>query len=82
MSTRDSSLARLDPRDREYAETLPAAEREAVVATVTRFRRPDNLQVGDGLPELELLRLEDARPAALRSLVDGRPLVLVFGSFT
>lgn len=72
----------LDPRDREYAEGLPADERETVVATVTRFRRPDMLRVGDALPELDLLRLDDARPVALRSLVDRRPLVLVFGSFT
>jgi len=72
----------LDPRDREYAESLPAEERETIVATVTRFRRPDSLQVGDALPELSLLALDDARPVALSSLVDGRPLVLVFGSFT
>ena len=82
MSARQYSMEHLDPRDREYAETLPADERETVVATVTRFRRPDSLQVGDGLPDLSLMRLEDGRPVALRSLVDGRPLVLVFGSFT
>lgn len=72
----------LDPRDREYAEGLDADERESVVATVTRFRRPDSLRAGDAVPELELLTLDDARPVALGSLVDGRPLVLVFGSFT
>ena len=72
----------LDPRDREYAEALSGDERETVVATVTRFRRPDQLHVGDPLPTLELLRLEDAAPVPLASLVDGRPLVLVFGSFT
>ncbi len=72
----------LDPREREYAESLPADERETVIETVARFRRPDNLRVGDDLPELEALRLEDAQPIALRSLLDGRPLVLVFGSFT
>ena len=72
----------LDARDREYAESLPAGERDTVMATVTRFRRSDSLGVGDALPELDLLALDDARPVALRSLVDGRPLVLVFGSFT
>ena len=72
----------LDPRDREYAEGLPTEDRETVVATVTRFRRPDTLRTGDALPELELLALDDGQPVALRSLVDGRPLVLVFGSFT
>jgi len=72
----------LDPRDREYAESLPAEEREAVIATVTRFRRSDSLRVGDGVPDLHVLALDDARLVALESLVDGRPLVLVFGSFT
>jgi hypothetical protein len=72
----------LDPRDREYADALPVDERDTVVATVTRFRRPESLRAGDGLPDLEALRLADAEPVALRSLVDGRPLVLVFGSFT
>jgi hypothetical protein len=72
----------LDPRDREYAESLPGDERDTVVATVSRFRRPDRLRVGDALPQLELLRFEDRQPVPLGSLVDGRPLVLVFGSFT
>lgn len=72
----------LDPRDAEYAESLPADERETVVATVSRFRRPDRLRVGDALPELELLRLEDGTETRLASLAGGRPLVLVFGSFT
>ena len=72
----------LDPRDVEYAQSLPADERKTVVETVSRFRRPDSLGIGDALPELELLRLEDGAPVALASLVADRPLVLVFGSFT
>jgi hypothetical protein len=72
----------LDPRDAEYAESLPADERAAVVATVSRFRRPDRLRVGDALPDLELLRLDDAAAERISSLAGGRPLVLVFGSFT
>jgi hypothetical protein len=72
----------LDPRDREHAATLPENERAAVVATVTRFRRPDRIRVGDPLPELELRRLEDGSRIRLGALADGRPLVLVFGSFT
>ena len=73
----------LDPRDAEYAGSLPADERDTVVATVSRFRRPDRLRVGDSLPELELLRFGEGVPLPLRSLIrGGRPLVLVFGSFT
>jgi len=76
------SVPYLDPRDAEYAESLPADERDTVVATVSRFRRPDRLRVGDTLPDLELLRFEDATPIRLASLAVNRPLVLVFGSFT
>ena len=72
----------LDPRDAEYAATLPADERDTVLETVTRFRRPDRLRVGDELPDLALLQLDDGTPVELGSLVIGRPLVLVFGSFT
>ena len=72
----------LDPRDAEYAGSLPADERDTVVATVARFRRPDRLRIGDELPDLELLGFEDGTPVRLTSLASGRPLVLVFGSFT
>ena len=72
----------LDARDSEYAATLPDEERAAVVATVMRFRRPERLRVGDPLPDLELRRLEDGSQLRLGALADGRPLVLVFGSFT
>ncbi len=82
MSPDPAAETYLDPRDREYAESLPGDERETVVSTVTRFRRPDRLRLGDPLPRLEVLGLEDGRPVSLPSLVDGRPLVLVFGSFT
>jgi hypothetical protein len=72
----------LDPRDREHAESLPPDERDVVVATVERFRRPERLSVGDSLPRLPLVRLEDGSQVQLDSLAGGRPLVLVFGSFT
>ena len=72
----------LDPRDREYAESLSGEERETVLATVSRFRRPDTLRIGDQMPDLELLRLEGGDRISLRSLLDDRALVLVFGSFT
>jgi hypothetical protein len=76
------SVPYLDPRDAEYAQALPPEERDTVVATVSRFRRPDRLRAGDALPDLELLRLEDGAPVRLGSLVGDLPLVLVFGSFT
>jgi hypothetical protein len=81
-ATSDQHLERLDPRDRAYAETLDPAEREVVVATVARHRRPERLAVGDLLPALAAASLEDGRSVELHRLVDDRPLLLVFGSFT
>ena len=78
----DEAGGYLDPRDREYVATLDGIEREIVVSTVSTYRREDRLRVGDPLPAGELLRLEDGLPVTLESLVAGRPLALVFGSFT
>jgi hypothetical protein len=83
MKTSDGPrLDRLDPRDRAYAEELDGDEREVVVATVARYRRPDRLVVGDALPDLAAARLGDGSRLELRELARGRPLLLVFGSFT
>jgi hypothetical protein len=79
---RDLHLDALDPRDRAYAERLTPEEREVVLATVTRYRRPDRLLVGDRLPPLSAASLRDGAPVDLRDLADERPLLLVFGSFT
>jgi hypothetical protein len=79
--TSDSAEPYVDPRDREYADGLPDDERKVVLATVMRFRRPDRLHVGAVVPDLELHDLDGAR-VPLASLAGGRPLVLVFGSFT
>ena len=78
----DPRLELLDPRDRAYAEELRGDEREVVVATVSRYRRPDRLAVGDPLPDLAAARLDGGTHVALGSLADDRPLLLVFGSFT
>ena len=81
-TSEDPRLSRLDPRDRAYAGELEGDERELVVATVARYRRPDRLQVGDELPALGAVRLDDGARVALRDLACERPLLLVFGSFT
>jgi len=73
----------LDPRDREYVESITDAEKRAtVVSTILRYQQPDRLQVGEPVPEVELFRLEDASAVRLGELVETRPLVLVFGSYT
>lgn len=81
-ATRDERLERLDPRDRAYVERLEGREREIVVSTVARYRRPDRLRVGDPLPDLAAPRLGDGALVELRRLARDRPLLLVFGSFT
>ena len=78
----DPRLERLDPRDRAYAEELDADEREAVVATVSRYRHPDRLRVGDPLPALGAVALDDGSLVQLGDLARDQPLLLVFGSFT
>jgi hypothetical protein len=72
----------MDPRDREHVETLPAGEREVVVSSLVRHRRPDRLHAGDELPARSLLRLEDGTRVELSALAADRPLCLVFGSLT
>jgi len=81
-ATPGTQLDDLDPRDRAYAEGLEAGEREVVVATVKRHRRPERLAVGDPLPSLAAASLEDGSTVGLRGLVEELPLLLVFGSFT
>ncbi len=81
-TSEDPRLERLDPRDRAYAGELEGDERETVVATVARYRRPERLRVGDDLPDLSAARLDDGARVELRDLVREQPLLLVFGSFT
>ncbi len=78
-----ADLSRLNPRDREYVERIDdPAERATIVSTILRYQRPDRLREGDAMPALGLLRLEDGGSQGLAELLDKRPLVLVFGSFT
>lgn len=73
----------VDDEDRRYVESLePGAERDAVVASMLRYRAPETLVVGDPLPAVTLRRAADLEPVELSTLVKGRPLLLVFGSFT
>jgi hypothetical protein len=78
----DPRLERLDPRDRAYVEELEGHEREVVVSTVSRYRRPERLRVGDELPDVAAARLDGDERVELRDLVREQPLFLVFGSFT
>jgi hypothetical protein len=78
-----SADALVDAQDRAYVESIDDAElRGTVLSSLVRHRRADRLRVGDPLPQLEVLDPVDGSTVALASLLDGRPLVLVFGSFT
>jgi hypothetical protein len=72
----------LDERDRGYIEAMEdAVEREAASCAVTTYRRPDRLKHGDPIPTLALARLENGGKTNLSTL-RGRPLILLFGSYT
>ncbi len=81
-TSEDPPLERLDPRDRAYADELASDEREIVVSTVARYRRPDRLAVGDALPELTATALDDGSRVGIAELALERRVLLVFGSFT
>ncbi len=73
----------VDAEDRSYVDSLaPGPERDAVVASLLRYRRPEALQAGDPLPTVTVRGAGDLEPVELADLVRGRPLLLVFGSYT
>jgi hypothetical protein len=45
-------------------------------------RQEGRLKLGDRAPDVDLLALDGATPVHLRDSVGGKPLVLVFGSYT
>ena len=45
-------------------------------------RQEGKLKVGDAAPDVALLALDGVTPVRLKDSVGGKPLVLVFGSFT
>jgi hypothetical protein len=53
-----------------------------VIASLVRYRAREALGAGDELPGLTVRRAEDLEPIAIVELLHGRPLLLVFGSFT
>ena len=45
-------------------------------------RQEGSLKVGDAAPNVDLLALDGTTLVALKDSIGGKPLVLVFGSFT
>jgi hypothetical protein len=72
-----------DDEDRAYVASIAdAGQRATIVASLLRHRVAETLRDGDALPDVTLTALNPERPVALRDLVHGRPVVLVFGSYT
>ncbi len=72
----------IDSRDVDTVNNqTDEAKREVVYCTISTYRQPDRLSVGDPAPSLHLARLSDGKMIAL-SPSDGTPLVLFFGSYT
>ncbi len=68
----DTTSAILDDEDRRYVESLaPGAERDAVVASVLRYRAPEALAAGDPLPAVTLRRVADLAPTSRRPSRNG-----------
>ena len=64
-----------------YAQT-DLVEREAMICSITTYRSPNKLNVGDIIPHVQLVALESGQKIDLRTLAEKRPLVLFFGSYT
>ncbi len=45
-------------------------------------RQEGRLRVGDPAPDVALVALDGTRPVRIREFVGGKPLVIVFGSYT
>ena len=72
-----------DPADRGYVETMPPGpERDVVIASLAAYRAPEALHTGDPLPAVTVRQAADLEPVSLGELHQGRPLLLVFGSYT
>ena len=73
----------IDPDDRTYVDAIDDVQQRAVVVdSLSRYRAPEQLKVGDSVPPLMLTRLEPYGEVALHTVLAERPAVLVFGSYT
>ena len=73
---------RLDARDREYVSGLDPEQRDVVLSTMGRYMRSRGVAIGDPVPQLELVRADDVSAVRLSDLLEGKPALLIFGSYT
>ena len=70
------------PGDGEYIATLQdPVLREAAFCTVTTYRQPEKLKVGDPVPIVELTDITTVAKISTADSFD-KPLFLIFGSYT
>lgn len=83
MKTEEATIYQtVDPRDGEYIVTLPDADvREAAMCTVTTYRQPEKWKPGDPVPAVTLTELHTGRKISTSDNF-GKPLFLIFGSYT
>ncbi len=73
----------VDPQDRAYAAAVEDEGRQAtIVASMLRHRVSEQLTTGDPVPAVSVTRLDPPGEVSLDELATGRPVVLVFGSYT
>jgi hypothetical protein len=73
----------VDASDRAYVSQIEdAGERRTVLASLVRHRSPETLAVGDPMPQVAVVEIEQRSVVRLDELVGGRPALLVFGSYT
>ena len=76
-------LDKLSESDRKLVESIESEpKRSAVACSLIQHRMPDQLQLGDDLPDLRLQHVNSEMMHPLRSCVGDRPLLLAFGSYT
>ncbi len=84
MNAAETDIANrlIESRDLEHIEKeKDETRRRRIISTLTTYRRPDRLAVGDPVPDLTLARLDGAQGVQLAA-PRTRPLVLIFGSYT
>jgi hypothetical protein len=73
----------VEEADRRFVESLPpGTERDTVVASLVRYRAAGTRAARGARPLGTLRRGQDLETGPVSDRVRGRPLLLVFGSFT
>lgn len=72
----------IDPRDQKEINAGSNPERREVIrCTITTYRKPDRVNVGDPVPQISVHPVTGGGAFTL-SDSRGRPTVLIFGSYT